>query len=450
MILEFIILSFFIICAIPFIVSLKRGRFDIFEPIIIHAVFMVMFGFAFVERLYLSEPSIRYSNLVSWAPNVALIIGLTLHLVFFIAVIIGYYLNINNYVQVPQFYNKDHSHNTIILRKFSYIYLIIGTIFYIIIIYYIFNGDLLLVLTDTTPRSEVFRGSVASLLKLGLNFLNIGYMIWLALLINQDIKPRARHLLLLIPIVSVFITLGGAGGAFGVAIGVIIFLYYSVYLFNLCKISNQGLEFSSDQLHFYFKMGFIPLFGIILGIGAILLRSIRGGKSFSQVMGDIGIFQFLTAGIPNDVIDNLIVLLEIVPHEVSYQWGLHIFRVPLNWIPRSIWSDKPVLTAGSMLRRVILPDASGGRSPGQVGRWYFDFGYPGIIIGGLITGLVLRLLYELLRKNGHSVIFLIIYSTIIFSIAKGLTNNTLWGTMVTLMLFSPVVLYDWKYSKGND
>ena len=98
----------------------------------------------------------------------------------------------------------------------------------------------------------------------------------------------------------------------------------------------------------------------------------------------------------------------------------------------------------------MLPSQAGGRPPGEIGRFYIDSGYPGILIGALLTGLTLRYLYELLRKNGHSPVFLVVYVTSLYSIViGGLTNNALWGMSSTLVLLTPLLVADWWSRKHS-
>lgn len=443
MIQELIIFSFFVICAVPFIISLRRGRFDIFEPIVWFSIFQVMIGVAFIDRLYLQEPFIRHSHLIDVGFEQAFLTISILYMLFTALVVIGYYIDITSMLSVPTVYHESYEHDGDLLRKISYIYIIFGSIFYLILIWIPLDGRLLRLFTTTEPRSQLFAGY--AVISLGAEMLHLGYAIWIVSKLANGIKPRPIHLLPIVPIMSAYLLLGDRGQFVGVLLNILIILYYSLW-FGTVKVKNQGITLPGDRLHFYARQLSIPILGIGLVLIVILSRGLRQARSLQESLLEVDIINILTGGIHNSQLDYLIILLEIVPDEFGYYYGTFYVRAFLNWIPRAIWSDKPVLTIGSKLRRVILPEASGGRPPGIIGRYFVDFGFPGVIVGALITGMLMRYIYELLRKNGHSPLFLLIYVTVLFSVGGGVSNSTLFGMTSMLLLLIPVLIADRIFS----
>lgn len=86
-------------------------------------------------------------------------------------------------------------------------------------------------------------------------------------------------------------------------------------------------------------------------------------------------------------------------------------------IPRSLWPGKPdVVTPGSWLRQEY-EKAANGWPFGVVGEWYTNFKLAGVIIGGLFTGGVFRVIqvrYSDFLENPFSLVFSIIMVTKVF------------------------------------
>ncbi len=437
------LLGLFILCILPAGISIYCGRFDLFEPIVFYSIFVFMMGIAIFDRVYLQDPFLRHSHVVSMDFEAAFFVVSLLYFVFFLFVLIGYYIDITKLVNIPQLYPSGVSHNPSVLKKVGFVYMIFGAIFYFLLIRSALGGELLLLFTTNTPRSEIFSGSAH--LRLGSNLLHIGYTIWLISILANQRVPKIWHLLPIFPLVLLFYILGGRGGALGIIVNVVIILYYSL-VYGLIPIKVSGISFVKDRFHYYAKIAVIPFIGLIIGLVALITGQLRQNRAVEDAVAGVDIIRILTVGVHNDIIDNLIATIETVPEEFGYYYGTFVLRIFFNWIPRSIWPDKPVLSSGGEFRRMVLPNQSGGRPPGEIGRFYMDLGYPGIIIGALLTGLVLRYLYELLRKNGHSPVFLLIYVVGLYSVVmEGLTNNALWSLTSSIVLLTPVIVTDWWF-----
>lgn len=442
-----ILAGFFILCSFPTVISVYRGWFDLFEPIVFHSIFMFMMGIVIFDRVYLQDPFLRYSDIISMEFETAFSLVSILYFVFFALVLTGYYIDITKFINIPQFYSPSIEHDPTLLKGIGYLYMILGAVFYLLLVRVALGGELFLLFTTTRPRSELFSG--LGPLTLGSQLLHIGYIIWLIAILADRRKPRIRHLLPVLPIVYLFFTLGGRGRALKIVVNIIIILYYSL-VYGLIPIKTSGVTFVKDRIHFYAKMSVIPAIGVTIGFVTLVMGALRKNRAVKEIVANIDIVRILTAGVHNDVPDNLIATIEVVPEEFGYYYGTLVFRVLLNWIPRRIWSNKPVLSTGSELRRVVLPEQSGGRPPDEIGRFFLDLGYPGIIIGALFTGLILRYLYELLRKNGHSPVFLLVYVVSLYAVVwGGLTNKALWGLFSTLLLLTPLLFVDWWSRKGT-
>ncbi len=87
-------------------------------------------------------------------------------------------------------------------------------------------------------------------------------------------------------------------------------------------------------------------------------------------------------------------ILAAVPDELPPQWGKTLARWVLAPIPRSLWPDKPVIPPGPEIGRAVYDQPVAGVPPGMVAEWYWNFGWPGILVGSFALGGLLRWLHE--------------------------------------------------------
>lgn len=87
-------------------------------------------------------------------------------------------------------------------------------------------------------------------------------------------------------------------------------------------------------------------------------------------------------------------ILAAVPEELPWQYGKTLARWVLAPLPRSLWPDKPVIPPGPEIGRAIYDQRVAGVPPGMVAEWYWNFGWPGIVVGAFTLGGLLRWLHE--------------------------------------------------------
>ncbi|WP_168216023.1 O-antigen polymerase [Halorussus marinus] len=427
----------FLVCAIPTVVSLIRGTFDIFEPIVFYSIFMFMTTVAIFDRVYLQDPYFRYPKWVSWEFSTAFFIVSVLYVLFYGMLLIGYYFKIERWITVPTFFSDSGDHDGTMFRRAGLLYMVFGTLSYILLVASALDWNLLYLYTTMEPRSNVFDG--ATHFKLGARSMYIGYLVWITGTLIDGNRTGIAHLLPLIPISGFFFLLGGRGQVILIILISVIMMYY-VHIYPVLETKSGHIHFTADRLHRRVKQLSLPVLGVLIGIGTVVSGGLRSGGDLTGSFDTARLIEILTFGIHNSHLDNLLVTVSIVPEQIGYFWGTFVFRVPLNYIPRSVWPDKPVLTVGSLIRRIFRPDANGGRPPGMIGRLYVDGGLVAIIVGALLFGFTLRLLYQTLVKNRHSPVFLLVYSVCLASVASGeLGNNALWLISNHLLLLSPII-----------
>jgi oligosaccharide repeat unit polymerase len=101
-----------------------------------------------------------------------------------------------------------------------------------------------------------------------------------------------------------------------------------------------------------------------------------------------------------------------VPSRADFDYGQMFLEVFTRPIPRFIWPDKiyPEGEAWDRFHQVAqvsdVINAAGlrsGPSPTMVGKYYYAFGWPGLALGGYLTGICFRVLWEFLQRHSHLV-----------------------------------------------
>ena len=429
----------------PLYLSLRAGRFELFEPIIFHSIFFAMIVIGWIERVYITRMDIRYEFVNRTFTEGFLLVGIVL-LVLFISIMIGYYTF--GPVIAQRLKNQGHTVQTVLQtvsppsgRPFRVVgggYMLIGLLSILGTILLVFPSEEIFYLyTTDTPRSKVFAENGVFILFS--RALYIGYIFWLCGAVVDGRTPSILEFALAVPFTGAFLLLGGRGRALSIIIIAAVFFYYSV-IEDVFLLDEGTLAKLTDHVPLGVVIIFLPIIGIIMAIGVVLLRAFRLAQSPTEAVANINPFSVLTAGINNDIYDNFLGLVEIVPDQIGYFYGLFYARVPLNFVPRAIWPNKPVSTSGGLFRRIALPDASGGRPPGAMGEYYLNFGYPGIPLMGAFYGVLLYLTWQLINRDHVPVMSLVVFTLLLITIGKnGLVNDTLFPLLSNLILLIPAL-----------
>ena len=426
------------ISVLPLLISIKYRRFDFFEPINFFSYFMIITVYSFIYRIYFTDRALRYQSQISWSFEQGMTIILVLFILFYSSTIIGYYLKVPYDMIYRVSISKKFGNVRFRLGKYSLVYILIGAVFYILLVDDALRGNPLLLFTTSEPRSEVF--IEAYHLRLGAQMLHIGYFLWIVSTVSKGKSPGILQLTLFIPVVSLFLLLGSRSSALSLVVVLAVFLYY-VWIENLIPTKRKYFKLPNDRLHKAFKLVIIPVVGTFILVFSASIRYLRRGWTIERTFSEVNITRIPTLNYM-DQFDNLLLLLEYSPEEIGFYFGSYYIRSLLNFIPRAFWDSKPPLSMAAELRETVFPDRTGGLPPGTIGELYVNFGYPTIIVGGLILGMFYRISYNMLRKSSSSPLFLYIYSYILVTFVPGslFSNNSLFNVFSYLLLLSPILI----------
>jgi hypothetical protein len=96
------------------------------------------------------------------------------------------------------------------------------------------------------------------------------------------------------------------------------------------------------------------------------------------------------------------VIVRDCPSRVPYQGGWTIAQIPISFIPRLLWRNKPAMTSGQWVTDNFAggPGIISSTGATWVGELWFSFGWLGVGIGMIVIGLFIRVLHEMLFKAG--------------------------------------------------
>lgn len=87
------------------------------------------------------------------------------------------------------------------------------------------------------------------------------------------------------------------------------------------------------------------------------------------------------------------------PSQRPYRGGEDFVNGTLGVVPRVLWADKPTaIPPGKWFRQVYEPQKINGWPMGAGALWYLNFGWLGLLLGGLLSGLVIGLVSAAQRR----------------------------------------------------
>lgn len=155
-------------------------------------------------------------------------------------------------------------------------------------------------------------------------------------------------------------------------------------------------------------------YAIVFGPPVLLAFSIAGlartpgalDKPFEQQI-ELAI-ERLTSAEDQNMLDGLMMVLQVYPYHLDYQYGFQHFEILLRPIPRLLWPNKPV---GGYANKLGLNDNMGGQTVGIsetiYGSFYGEGGVVGIIIFSIFYGYIFVKLFRYGEKYNSDMRYLV-------------------------------------------
>jgi oligosaccharide repeat unit polymerase len=153
------------------------------------------------------------------------------------------------------------------------------------------------------------------------------------------------------------------------------------------------------------ELGALALVFAVFASGYLVVRSGTFEKSFGQAVVDAPARALDPRVVLNDNtgFDGLFFATTLFGSRLSHENGQGIVDSVLNFVPSRIYPDKPEAVDAVFREQVFGDRISGGGRPYMVlGEFFRDFGYPGIAVGALLLGMLMRALIGLVRPPNES------------------------------------------------
>lgn len=204
-------------------------------------------------------------------------------------------------------------------------------------------------------------------------------------------------------------------GVIGISIGGAIFLlgsktwllYPFIWLFALAYMSGRRpspfLVMSVLCIACLFVFSFVPTYRMVyherfgghsglLGDYIAAAQETLGRKTTEQTDLSLILGNFITR---LGGIDNAVRVIEVVPHQIDFQYFSDLLLLPFTIIPQAIFPNKPSSDVARLFTVEIAGMIYGGSAaPHPVGEGYFNLGWLGVPILFWIWGLYQSLLYH--------------------------------------------------------
>lgn len=119
----------------------------------------------------------------------------------------------------------------------------------------------------------------------------------------------------------------------------------------------------------------------------------------------------------------------------NFTYGDDFYRGLIGVIPRSIWPDKPErITTGQWFTERYFPGKPSGRPITTVGIYYLNFGYVGVFLGMLLSGVFCRILWQYLKGANYRPWSVILYLTFMFRLLS-------WGTFTATLPMDLILVF---------
>jgi hypothetical protein len=152
--------------------------------------------------------------------------------------------------------------------------------------------------------------------------------------------------------------------------------------------------------------------------------------------------------------DALALIMKYTPHPFPYQLGQHWLEIPLTFVPRQIWKDKPVNLPTVEFEHTYMGEPNyfnGMSSMHLIGDLYKNFSLPGVICGMFVLGALLRFFYLYCSPSRSNSAGLFLYAAlfpeIIHSLESDVGNAVIMVSRNVILAIAVAVFLGARFAK---
>uniref|UniRef100_UPI0040478948 O-antigen polymerase n=1 Tax=Algoriphagus sp. TaxID=1872435 RepID=UPI0040478948 len=215
-----------------------------------------------------------------------------------------------------------------------------------------------------------------------------------------------------------------------------------IYIFINCFILNYFI-----RKNFITKKKILLLFVLVVSSFAFM-TSIRKGNGYNleQNLGTtlLSIFDPLVANNGGIDISKTGHIIKYINKEESFKFGSSYLWIVQSFIPRSLWTTKPVNIDTEVGFKIYDANTygTGAVPPGLIAESYWNFGYLGIVFISLLAGFFLKLLSNYFNERINDLNTLIIYVICFMPIGLALFGSSISSTVIGILYYIvPFILF---------
>ncbi len=172
----------------------------------------------------------------------------------------------------------------------------------------------------------------------------------------------------------------------------------------------------------------LVLAALAVVIVAIFLRNNRAATISAH--GDLALvnannWRKISLSVNAVYFDATILAVQDEGRSYAYPTGVDFVDGVRSMVPNVIWPGKDVKTPGQRFRSIYEPKTVNGWPVGGPTLWYLNFGLLGVVVGGYLSGLILRLLVNAWRRadtNPYNTAMVLVTFSLVLQL--GLTSET--------------------------
>jgi oligosaccharide repeat unit polymerase len=194
---------------------------------------------------------------------------------------------------------------------------------------------------------------------------------------------------------------------------------------------------------------------MVIGIFVLMVMSaLRKGANSSSEVGSYltggKIFESLVGNRNFLGIDKTALIIDAVPKKLPYRYGSTFLLWLAAPIPRTLWLEKPVISAGDIIGDELYLGqygvVTGGVPPGIIGELYWNFGLVGVLGGMFLLGCFLNILYQSFRmylwtNKNALMVYIPFLTTFAFNIPSSNFSSSIVDSLITGII--PIIFALW-------
>lgn len=223
---------------------------------------------------------------------------------------------------------------------------------------------------------------------------------------------------------------------------------YITFFFILLPIIMSFVHIRYKKIKNSYKFLFASIFIFIYIFMNTLRSDFQFGKGYVQGDKLTSTINYMMQFRAIDTFDNTAFVIENIPDEYDYYYGETYLAILVQFIPRSIWEDKPVSFGAplGLLKKAGIREFSIDKwkniinafsySPGFLGEAYANFGFTGIIILSMLFGIISKV-YDLNINTNEAIsdVNILPYLAFLSSFFLILRGDMLMATYYSILFF---------------